>query len=369
MARKVLFLLFFYCTILVSQVWGLGAPPSATIIHDFESLPPRMPLKMARWIRGVGIQPVGSSGIGEISYCGAKAPIPFNNAVLSWNLDIPNGSGALIQIRAKDNAGNATNWYEIARYGYCPAANGLKSDSFGYVDVDTLLLKRLFTVVEYRVVLYSQPFKYPGLKPTLRLMAACCADTTKEVSYTPADGTGKWISLRVPWRSQYWEDPSISGRICGPTSLSMALDYFGIDLPTEQVASEAYDTLNGIYGNWPFLAQAAAAHQLRSYLFRCTDFEPIKAELAAGHPVILSVAWHEGDLTNAPIPKSNGHLILCVGMTPDGDLICNDPAGSSNQWDHVVYNKVEMGSVWLDRGGVAITVSPREYHHFWCNIW
>jgi len=64
--------------------------------------------------------------------------------------------------------------------------------------------------------------------------------------------------------------------ICGPTSLTMAEDYYGTDLPTETIAAECYDDENALYGNWPFIAQAAAKHGYRAYTLRANTQQPLR---------------------------------------------------------------------------------------------
>jgi len=70
-----------------------------------------------------------------------------------------------------------------------------------------------------------------------------------------------------------------------------------------------------------------------------------------------------GELTNSPISSTGGHLVLCVGVTSNGDYICNDPAGSDSRWDHVVYYKDQIAHVWLYHGGgVLIAVQPNKVY-------
>ena len=332
------------------------SPRTSTSVFDLQAaLAPIALDSSTQYVSGTGIRLTSSSTNGAASFIGTNAPFPVNNVVPSWNLDLPADTGARMEIRAV-NGGTSTTWYEVARIGYIPGGiSRPKSDSYGYIDQDTLKLYATWPLIEYRVTLYT---RNEGITPTLRLMSVCYADTGTLISYSPLPGPGVTTSLPVPWRSQYWV-PKIGGIICGPTSMSMAEDYYGCDLPTETVAADCYDSYNGIYGNWPFIAQGAAKHGFKAYTFRANGQQPLRDQFAAGNAVIMSMAYGAGELTNSPISSTNGHLVLMVGVTATGDYICNDPAGSNSFWDHVVYNATQIAHVWLyHAGGVCIAVMP-----------
>ncbi len=344
-----------------------GAPRSRTIIQDFEtqtirvSLSPELDYAAGQGVRLARTRSYDFFGEGNLRSSLDKAPFPFDQVVLSWNIALPEGTGARIELCAVGDGGESTAWYEMARLGKTPLPlEKLKKDDNGGIRDDTLFLRKPWERLQYRVTLYTV---LPHRTPTLRLMAVCYSDSKSRVAYEPqpAPKTHQpWMrSLPVPWRSQLWEEKCISGRICGPTSLAMALEYNGCKMPTADIAADAWDDGNTMFGNWPFLAQAAAKHGFKSWVFACQDYEPIKQEIAAGRPVVLSIRFAKGELTNAPFEATGGHLILCVGMTPNGDLICNDPGSRRSIFSHQVYRKEEMAKAWLNQGGYAICVIPR----------
>lgn len=309
-----------------------------------------------QYVAGVGVSLSGSALTGTASFVGTDAPFPVNNVVCSWNVDLPTGTGARTEMRAV-NGGTATAWYEIARFGTTPLKKvaRIKSDGYGYIADDTLMTNSTWPRIEYRVTLYRNS---TSVNPNLRLMSVCYADTNTRIPYVALPNPGVTTSLAVPWRTQN-NVPRIWNLICGPTSMSMAEAYYGVDLPTATVAADCYDDYNGIYGNWPFIAQGAAKRGFKSWMFRANDQQPLRDQIALGHPVEIGFACDPGDLPNAPFSSTNGHLILCVGITANGDFICNDPAGGDSRWDHVVYNKDQMAHCWLwHGGGVCIAVMP-----------
>lgn len=310
------------------------------------------------YVSGVGIRISGTNTTAQATFEAIDGPIQANNIVPSWNVDMPSGTGILIELRGVGGAAT-TAWYEIARQGTGAfPGSRYKSDSLGSVADDTLVLKAKRPRIEYRVTLYTNTI---GVTPTLRLMALCYADTGTVLSNPVMAGPGVTTSLAVPWWSQYWStlDPDV---ICGPTSMSMSMAYNGCKLPTETVAAETYDSYNSMYGNWPFICQTAARHGFKSYYMRSNSQQTLRDFIAQGVPVEIGMAYGKNQLTNSPIPSTAGHLLLCVGITANGDYICNDPAGSDSRWDHVVYLKSEVSNVWLAKGGTTIPCIPNSVY-------
>jgi len=312
------------------------------------------------YVSGTGIRLANSATSGAAGFYATDAPFGVNNVVCSWNVDMPPGTGIRTEVRAYN--GSWTPWFEIARQGTVPSGiTRVKGTTTNGIDEDTLMLPSLHSRVEYRVTLYTDTV---GVTPTLRLMSVCYTDTTTAVPYVPLSDPGYTVSLAVPFRSQYWStvDPCC---ICGPTSMAMAMAYCGAFLSTEYVATEEYDSYNGIYGNWPFIAQEAAKYGFKSYYCRSNGQQPLRDCIYAGYPVEIGMAYSAGQLTHSPIPSTSGHLVLVVGIASNGDYICNDPAGSTSTWDHVVYNKDEIANVWLGHGGTTIPCIPNNVYWRW----
>ncbi|MDK2930855.1 MAG: hypothetical protein PWR07_986 [Bacillota bacterium] len=305
--------------------------------------------------------PGGYATSGTVTSKPLPTAFPFNNVVPSWNILAPDGTGAIIEVRAGFDDSRWTRWYEIARWGRLrsPGTPGLKKDQSGFVNEDTLELSSKASVLQYRVTLISED---RNATPVLKLVALCYADTTSEAAVPafapPSDPSqAPWVrDLPVPFRSQRSEDPSIAGRICSPTCVAMVLEYHGVSVPTATVAAQAYDTFNSIYGNWPFNTAAAALYGFEAYVTRFPGFEPVQDEIAAGRPVIISIRFGPGQLKGGPLRSTSGHLILVRGFTKDGDVIVNDPAGRTEAEGHVVYKRDELLRAW--RNGVAYIIRP-----------
>lgn len=293
---------------------------------------------------------------------------PFNDLVPSWNVEMPEGTGFRVAIRMGRRAGKFwTPFYHFGTWGSARRPEPLIiEDDNGVIDVDTFRSTQAFDRIQYRFVLTTAA---AGQSPVIRRVGLAYSNTLgdEELARThrkPVDpgSPSRWARrLAVPWRSQKVEDPRIRGSICSPTSVAMVLQYYGVDVPTAQVAAHVFDPEYRIYGNWARAVQTAYAHGVTGYLERFGDFDAVKRHIAAGRPVIASIRVDvEGTLRGAPYRTSNGHLIVVAGFDAKGNLHVNDPAAKTIEAGVVTYAAEDMQKVWLDHGGVGYVLTGKE---------
>lgn len=313
---------------------------------------------------------------GTVTSEGLHYGFEFNTAVASWNADCPPGTWVKVELQTSNDSGKTWSaWYEMAMWGDATfvdkdsPAGKVKADSGGKVNEDTLELNAKATRLRYRVLLHTE---HPAVTPVVSLIAVTVVDKTHEV--TPEDGPSPAWGKEVPadYRSQLWEAGDISWRICGPTSTGMALTAHGIKLPTAEVARAAWDKVNGIYGNWPFLTAAGSELMRRNidsipaiagkrklchaYVSWLPGWKPVEDEILNGNPCVISLAFAKGELNGGPVNETDGHLILVRGFTKDGDVICNDPASRTEQGGRVIYNRKELLNA--RKGGPIMVFHP-----------
>ena len=111
-------------------------------------------------------------------------------------------------------------------------------------------------------------------------------------------------------------------------------------------------------GNWAFnTAYAATLVGGDSYVTRMRDLREAEDHIAAGVPVIVSVAFGRNQLAGAPISASKGHLMVVVGFEADGDVVVNDPAGATNDEVRRVYDRAQFERIWIAAsGGTAYVI-------------
>lgn len=292
-----------------------------------------------------------------------KASFNFNEAIISWNCKTGADSGIAVYLRAAKK-GRWTNWYLMGDWNYTNIKEKIKKDAYGYVNEDTLKLKSAYDSVQYRIIFFSKDsLKSPSAKtPSVRLVTICYANIEKgdgsifQGKIEPSPFSAKFDKqLSVPYRSQCVEDSSISGKICGPTSLSMILEYYKITLPTAQVASFCYDKYNDIYGNWPYIIAFASEQGLTCWVRYFTSLDELKEEIKNNHPVIVGISFGEGELTGSPVASTAGHLLVVRGFDNEGNVYVNDPAFKNQNKGIRVYDKDEFTRAWLDNHlGIAL---------------
>jgi len=158
--------------------------------------------------------------------------------------------------------------------------------------------------------------------------------------------------LGVPAFSQMEEALAIRERICSPTCVAMVLAFWGRPTSVPALAADMFHEGLDRYGVWPAAIHAAARRGVAGYLLRFPDWASASWCLHQGLPVIASIRFEPGELAGAPIPRTDGHLVVLVGT--DGDhVLVHDPAGSSPQDVPRRYRRDQFRRVWLERGGVG----------------
>jgi hypothetical protein len=146
---------------------------------------------------------------------------------------------------------------------------------------------------------------------------------------SPDDGA----HLGIPYRTQL-DGSRSSGANCGPTSVGMALESFGVFVPT----ADLRDLANRLQGNWDpnegepidVLRDLVQRYDLRGVDlegpgggFRRWSLDDVRHHLRAGHPVIPQLRYRllpgrEG------FPINYDHYVVLTGFSGD-TFYYNDP--------------------------------------------
>jgi hypothetical protein len=310
--------------------------------------------------------------------------LPFQYLILSWNADAPEKTSIIIEAQVLVNKDEHKLWSNWLSFGIWCSDTGRSSasstdnvDELAYVDTDTLKIKGLSgetaSAVRYRVALITSD---PKVTPAVRLIAGTLRNTeaTGNIQGLYARDSLPEIEslnkeLKIPRFSQMLRDPKISGVICSPTSITMILNYYGLNLVPEETAAGVYDTEYDGYGNWPFNTAFAGSKGFEAYVVYCSSIYDLKREIYNNRPLAVSVKYKnsmEVDtklpvIHGAPIKKTNGHLIVVCGfIKEDGKeyVIVNDPAAASNEAVRLKYLLEEFDAAWKTSGRVAYIIHP-----------
>lgn len=291
-----------------------------------------------------------------------KTEFPFNEVVLTWNCQQSEGGYLTASVRASKDNQAWTSWYEIAAWPRVKLGRevGLKRDKDGYINEDYLVLRQKHNHVQFRFELESSDGEGGlHLESTYLVYTDTRANYFAFRRHSPsADLRLPEVDLEVPYLSQQKLPDSISWKTCSPTSLTMVMNFHGVKVSPLEVAGRCYDAPNDIYGNWPFNITVARSYGLTSWVDRHNSFGEIAKELQEGFPVVLSIAFREGELKGSPVSQTDGHLIVVRGFTSDGNVICNDPAFHSSAEGVIIYDRNELEKAWTGHHGVAYHLRP-----------
>ena len=264
------------------------------------------------------------------SWVSPEVPAPggFVELVVSWNPRVGTTNALRIEAQVRRGADWGRTW-RIADWSPTPgpARTSLdgQSDSTGRMDTDTLVLRISAEAARVRVVDLAGGATVP---PVSRVALSFWRPGGPEsVAAVPPEPVP---TVDVPVRSQA-EFPEGVDRWCSPTSTSMLLGHWAsvlarpaMDRGVREVAAGVDDPAWGGTGNWAFNAAfAGSVPGLQAAAARLSDASDLRALVAAGIPVAVSVSYAQ--LKGAERPaKGDGHLIVVCGFGA-GTVVVNDP--------------------------------------------
>ena len=312
-----------------------------------------------------GLILVPGAALGTVT--GAPLAVQTARVVPSWQADAPAGTAIEVLVRAELGAGARwTRWYTLGTWSAESKrrfSTEDQADADGDVATDTLRLAAPARALQWRVVLHGDGRR----SPALRSLALAVEPTLED-----AGAVGPLAPLAVPELSQMVYPNG--GRVwCSPTSLTMLLAYWHQrtgdprlapfaqpDAVPEIVAPAVYDRIYEGTGNWSFNTAFAATLGLEGYVLQLRGLGDVHGLLAAGVPLALSIRWQPGQLDNAPVGHSSGHLVVAVGLTDAGDVVVNDPAADPRKGASIrrTYPRDQFLRAWRASGCAAYLVYP-----------
>jgi len=289
--------------------------------------------------------------------------IAWDELIASWN--VPSGVWLKIEARAI-YPDHTTKYYTLGLWSDDPVRHPRHSvreqqDADGTVKTDTLVLQRHGAQAQLRLTLGSFDSTNPPRVKFLGL--SLCDSSTQPAPHEPNRAAWGKI-LDVPERRQ--AEYQGGNAWCSPASLSMVLAFWSetlhrpeLDRPVPEVAAAVNDPAWDGSGNWPFnTAYAGALPGLRACVTRLDDISELEDWIAAGIPPVISVSSY---LTHdRHSGQDNGHLIVCVGFTTNGDMVANDPGVSikNNERARRVYPRDRVIEAWKKSKNTVYLIYP-----------
>jgi hypothetical protein len=317
-------------------------------------------------LSGLVLPDDGSSGLAVAP--ARETSAPFEQAIASWNAATPTGTWIEVRLRARIGS-RWTDWYNLGAWSSDAGPTRRQSvkgqqDEDGRVLTDTVVLKAPANAHQLAIVLRTDD---PARTPAVSLAAVLASTPSTTARAVPSSRSAWGATIDVPERSQMVY-PDGGPVWCSPTSISMVMAYWSdrlrepaLDQTVPAVAAAVYDPIYRGNGNWPFNTAYAAQHGLLGYVSRMSSLGQVERWIEAGLPVVASIAWDPGELRNASVPSTDGHLLVIVGFTAEGNVVVNDPAADPRLGQSVrrVYDRGQFEGLWLKAsGGTVYLIYP-----------
>jgi hypothetical protein len=263
---------------------------------------------------------------------------PAMRAIVTWNTLEVEDTIELIVHRQDDRSSLALPY---AAFDATRRASLDGFDQVAKITTDIVTADRPIVAID---VCSQHPLTRVGVStPTAR------DDHSSARGYIPAS------ELDVPPVSQYGDAFPDERGWCTPAAIAMLLGTWGVSRDVARVAAAIRDDAYRGTGNWAFAVAYAGSLGYIGTAAYLRNLAAVEGYIAAGIPIATSISWKTGELPGAPIPRSDGHLVVVRGFDEVGDPIVNDPAQPEIRH---VYPRDAFESAWLDHGGVALIVAP-----------
>jgi hypothetical protein len=278
------------------------------------------------------------------------ADYPFNRGLPSWNGSVQDDNcGFMIQMRFPEGEGWSP-WLTVGFWkAYIWSSYGTTSYGGGYIDYDYVKLYQYQNRWQFKVHMARYTIENPS--PLIHKLSFFISDTrtTDNMDYTALlNDNPEEIFIPTDFYYQYDIDDEIGHRICSPTSVSMALHSYDINVDPLHFARETLDPYYNIFGIWPRVVQNASEYGLNGAVTRYRSWSAAREVLAEGGRIVISVG----------LPLYEGHLMMLAGFTSGGNPIVHDPAKTEGYGK--VYDKHDLALSWFAKGGVAYTFFPTD---------
>lgn len=273
------------------------------------------------------------------------AEMPWDEAIVSWNVQPATGADFNLEARVV-YADHTTKWYTLGHWsldGARQSVDGQKDDD-GTVKTDTLSMKRHGGLLQLRLTGQTS-----NKETKLTFLGVSFSDTT--ASGTDTDHFQPALGKTITVPARYQADYPRGGSLCSPTAVSMLLWHYSGLLKRPELNQDVPAIENGVWdpvykgaGNWPFnMAYAASFPGMTAYVTRLASISELEQWTAAGFPVACSVSnqlLHGKSLDRA---TEEGHLVVLVGFTLEGDPVFNDP---NSRITPTTYKRSDFEGAW-----------------------
>ncbi|MCE7908325.1 MAG: hypothetical protein DYH02_08175 [Candidatus Omnitrophica bacterium COP1] len=271
---------------------------------------------------------------------------PFRRAIPSWNiLQADSAHSFEVEISACNTHGKWTPWFSNRKKEDLPQGDAL------LWEIDQFRSDDLFRQVRFRVHLSREI--HSRTSPRLTSLYLTWNDCKGDECPIPRSKPRPVSPVQVPFIHQHELDPLVGGHICSPASVSMVLQGMGHGIDPMDVAQLAFHSDYQIYGSWPQAVHAACQYGARGWVELIPDWSVAVRYLRRGIPLVCSISFREGELESPPYSSTHGHLLVLIGIDPDGSPVTHDPNLPEPQGAFLRWKLEDFNKAWFGHGGVA----------------
>ncbi len=291
----------------------------------------------------------------------------FSELVSSWIAQTPSGTFIRVYMSADRGDGTSTKWYTMGIWAYGDGdihrtSVGHQGDGDGYIAIDTFFAKD-HPMFGYQLKLELYRLKGSAASPSVTRIGAVASDPVNTKPYLPSATT---MTQDLVWPVPQYSQEIHAGQYpqydgggeawCSPTSTSMVVAYWGRG-PSK--TRYVYDYHYQGAGNWPFNVAYAGARGLDGEVTQLHSLAEAEQFIKAGIPLVASIAFSSNKLDGFLFKSTNGHLLVIVGFTKDGNPVVNDPAATGDATVQRVYDRAEFEQNWMtSTGGIVYVIHP-----------
>ena len=219
--------------------------------------------------------------------------------------------------------------------------------------VDVLQVARVAQMYRFRLTLHGQV--------DIPTVVVCVQPANRESDpYAALLPPGKcWVDIKPISQMTLPQSEEERRRLCSPTSLCMALNTLGVVIDPVTVAKGVYDSHAQIYGNWTFNMAYANTCGVNACVAQFKRLSQLDEYVTPNSLVLATVGYGPGELTDAAIEQTAGHLMVICGWEQDLIRVA-DPAAAHADEVLRFYHADEFAQVWLkNKSGMAYLVRKK----------
>lgn len=282
-----------------------------------------------------------------------ELPFAAKEVIPSWNAEMSHGGSLSVQVAAP-----GTPFYSMGVWGFTDQRSSVKDqkDEHGRVATDTIIFAKPTRQLTVRVKLFPGPAD--GVPDISRIYLNVSSSGTQQAA---SQKISHGMELPVPTRAQH--DYPNGNVLCSPTTIAMLMHYWADVANRPELRREVPEIKEFVYdpawegtGNWPFnVAYPGSFGDLNAYVTRLRGVGDLEQLIAQRIPVSVSVSYPLL-LGRERTRSADGHLVVVIGFTEEGDPIINDPAKRDKV--RQVYARERLIEGWAASQNTSYIIHP-----------